>query len=788
MSFNEKKSYTEYNVTSSTSDFAIGFKEYGLPSDTIKVTVNNVDVDTAGYTVTRKNDLELTLIPPVVSGIVRLQRETNIDESFHVFTAGAKFVAANMDANFNQILHSQQETRDGFDKLKLDVYPLVDGLTEALAQADAASQAAQAAAQAAESAADLVKGTIRKVTYTVDLLTIPAVLDDIAFVSAYSSSVIGGGGYFQYYSTGVVDNVGTFAGVGGVWKRIQWKYPTVLDAGIIAGTDCTIQLQTLVNLSTNKIVNLLGYDLKVTALDLPSNTILYNGSIDTTSSTWANTYGRNAIMLSNTPRNAVGVDYEGSAAYVTIQRSENITFNNIQFKAGAKGAGVFFKVDGLKFLNCSGTWLDTSLFRIIGGWHGTVLTNDTPTSYTLDDPINGWCTGITISNCNWVGGYVAGSWCSPFRFVACQDIEWHGGYVDSTLGYHIDTYNRNVDITTKYLNSSKASVIDTINGTAAADLLALYVGQNCYGVSVHDTTWTDYANKGAYIECCSEVRLHNVFGKLTNSASVARFADVQPNYKDNTNTTWGNVANVHITGCTQLGGKYGVLCTPYQQRKSIRNLVLRDNTFRTTSTVECIALVGVENCDVQNNVFNGNLYLGANNQGGVIKGNTVRNNSNYALVLGDTATKNPQLISNDFEVITGSVILNNVGTSTQIRGGRIVSKDYSPLMVNGSTAGQVLAMDFDYGAENHFIITHTFSGVPNNGSSSFYLNNSKFKSGWGASITVLDGDVNGNLNAYIAVLNGSLYITLWNRTGATVSKSLDFAVTLYPYLDRTHLN
>lgn len=158
MSFNEKLSYTEHVVSAPTTDFAIGFTNYGYSSDTINVFVDNVSATEAGYTVTRKSDMVVELQPAVESGVVRLQRETNLDASFYNFTAGAKFVAANMDANFKQVLHSQQETRDGFDKLAGDVYPLVNGLEVALEKAEEASQAAQEAADAAEEAAQVARG------------------------------------------------------------------------------------------------------------------------------------------------------------------------------------------------------------------------------------------------------------------------------------------------------------------------------------------------------------------------------------------------------------------------------------------------------------------------------------------------------------------------------------------------------------------------------------------------------------------------------------------------------
>lgn len=151
MSFNEKRSYTEYNVTTSTSVFAIGFDDYNVASkDRIIVTVDGVEATAAGYTVTRSSPSTLTLNPAVASGVVRLTRETNIDQTFNKFTAGSLFTPKNVNANFEQILRSQQEVEDRQTKLEGDVLPLVDGLEDALAAAEAASQAAIDAAESAE--------------------------------------------------------------------------------------------------------------------------------------------------------------------------------------------------------------------------------------------------------------------------------------------------------------------------------------------------------------------------------------------------------------------------------------------------------------------------------------------------------------------------------------------------------------------------------------------------------------------------------------------------------------
>lgn len=154
MAINQKQSYSEYTVSTPQGDFAIGFEDYNEgEKDHIKVTVDGEDAASQGYTVLRKNALTIAMEPFVPSGIVRLTRETNIDNTFYKFTAGAIFDAANVDANFLQILHSQQEVRDRQSYVEGRVLPLVNGLEEALAAADAASHAAQEAADAAASAA-----------------------------------------------------------------------------------------------------------------------------------------------------------------------------------------------------------------------------------------------------------------------------------------------------------------------------------------------------------------------------------------------------------------------------------------------------------------------------------------------------------------------------------------------------------------------------------------------------------------------------------------------------------
>lgn len=160
MAINEKRSYTEVDVTQPTSDFDIGFKFYE-ERDGINSTVNGVPAAEAGYTTQLVNNNTLRFTPTILAGaVVRIMRETNIDRNVYQFSSGALWTAEQMDENFEQIRHSQQESRDTavetrrqFDRLDTQVQTVVGGLNEALTVAEQAANAAEGAAEAADAAA-----------------------------------------------------------------------------------------------------------------------------------------------------------------------------------------------------------------------------------------------------------------------------------------------------------------------------------------------------------------------------------------------------------------------------------------------------------------------------------------------------------------------------------------------------------------------------------------------------------------------------------------------------------
>lgn len=142
-SINELKSYTEYNVSTPTSVFTIGF-QYEYNVDHVNVYVDGVEATAAGYSVQYDSQGTVQLTPAVPSGVVLLQRETNIDGMVHTFSAGAKFTADNMDEDFKQLRHAQQEVRDETARTA-EQFAILD------ANATAALQAATTAANTANS-------------------------------------------------------------------------------------------------------------------------------------------------------------------------------------------------------------------------------------------------------------------------------------------------------------------------------------------------------------------------------------------------------------------------------------------------------------------------------------------------------------------------------------------------------------------------------------------------------------------------------------------------------------
>ena len=111
---NKVRSYTEVVTSVATPSVEITF-DYVYGTDGVLVTIDGVDPTTLGITATMSNKTTVAFSPHVGSGhTIKLQRVTNIDLISYAFTSGALFIASNMDANFAQVLKSQQDVLDAF--------------------------------------------------------------------------------------------------------------------------------------------------------------------------------------------------------------------------------------------------------------------------------------------------------------------------------------------------------------------------------------------------------------------------------------------------------------------------------------------------------------------------------------------------------------------------------------------------------------------------------------------------------------------------------------------------
>ncbi|QFR59034.1 tail fiber protein [Acinetobacter phage vB_AbaP_IME546] len=249
------RSFTETVVTTPTDTFPISF-EYDEKYDAVHVFLNGVAVEDLGYTVSQVNAVTLKVEPAIPEGTVRIERETDIDKMKYIFDAGALFIDQNVDADFKQIVHSQQEVRDGFIKLRGDVLPLVHGLQEALQQAQEASEAAQEAANAAEEAAQTTRMAENVIDFTgknqqevndglesiAELLSITTVRTGLRmYVKSYHAGMGKGGGWFVYdaLQATVNNGINIFNG----WVRISESTSlNAFDAGCVAVGDHTSYL------------------------------------------------------------------------------------------------------------------------------------------------------------------------------------------------------------------------------------------------------------------------------------------------------------------------------------------------------------------------------------------------------------------------------------------------------------------------------------------------------------------------------------------------------------------
>lgn len=615
------------------------------------------------------------------------------------------------------------------------------------------------------------------------------------YVKSYHVGLNKGGGTFIYDATksNINDNVSVING----WVRQDWTTASVFDVGIKGDeTNHDALFQNIVDAAADKkiVINLEGLTIKLTKLDIPSNFTIRNGAIDTTSSTEQNTYGRAALMFKTTPREALDVDYEQQAKYAAVEVTTNIIFQKIKFISKNRIA-YFYKFENLLFLECEGVWDERSLFKLIGGWAGTQLVNDTPSSYNLIDPINGRNKNIIIDKCKFKGDYKTGIYSSPFHFVACENVLIENSTTDSTLGWHIDIYNKGFKvINSDVINTNLQAIADVVANVGEKDLLAIYIGQNSYDVQIQGGKWRNFGNKGLYIEGASQITVNDI-DVLVEGTNNTTLIDVQSNHRDNANIYWINCADITIKNIKSHGTKYGIVTSTYQSKRAIKNLnIIGNNDIQVQDGSQALILAGVDTYFVTGIQAKGSLFLGSNNVNGRVNKSRFKNASNYALYIDNqNSAEIPKIEDTDFIVDSGHVIYNNGGSSVtgRISYGFIRSYSDSSIIQNGANPSYLYVHDYDYGQEPQFLYNKTLT-LAQNAKTSFYLEYVLCRVGWSALVTLKNADVlmgeDVDLSIRASCVNGSIYVTLENKGVALTAKSLDFIVKLIPFASNTFVN
>ena len=647
-----------------------------------------------------------------------------------------------------------------------------------------------------------VKNPIADVDSIAELIAIQNPKEgQVVLVKSFLAGGMVGGGYVKLQSTSLgTDNVEVFNSpvAGKKWVRLNWKQPSIYDAGILAdGSDETIKFQNLYSAATR---NGLGVNLRkktviITKLDLLDFSHIYNGKLDLSSSSEFKTSPPRAPIMSSKINRSSDIDYEAQIAYSELDMLQDVNLTNVEFKSVSMCA-LIHKFKGLRLNNCVGRWEVTSMFKLVGGWIGTVLPNDTPASYNLVDPINGRCEDIEFNNMRWHGGYTRGELTHPVHFVACGDVTINGGSVDSVMGYRADIYNNNVVLNNvKYKNTNQRSIQDGIDGLANVDSIALYVGQNTYGVTVNGGSITDAIEKCIYVEAGSQIRINDLTVKNNNPLTGCVLMDIQSNYRNAENTKWGNCADITITGLKSNGTWVGIRAQAPSSVKSIKGLKIYNSEIITSANLNALVLSGVQDYAIDTLKTKGSILHGANNNNGYIRNSSIFNASNFALYVGIQfggdlpRFENTTLITN-----TGSVIYNDgqITRKGYMNGGAIKSNSGASLIQNSASPMPIISTDFDFGGDKIYSVD-SIVNLASGGKTVLAFANPYLKSGWKSNVVLHNATelftlYGIDLSVKSTVSNGLLSLLVTNVGSSTVNFTATFDVELQSILTETYVN
>ncbi|QKN87912.1 tail spike protein [Acinetobacter phage vB_AbaP_Alexa] len=632
-----------------------------------------------------------------------------------------------------------------------------------------------------------------------------------AIVSRYSADVpeLSGGGAVRFIAGEVnYNNVDTFPGTGGVWKRENWKNPSIYDAGIIGNetAEVTDRFQQLVNLASGTI-SLKKKIVKLNKLDMPSNVRIYNGTIDFS--------GSNEVQQSNSIHNGyiVGAnrsrltDPEAESVYNSIETLNGAGMVKINFKIPRRNFSAniacFHKVDDLTMSRCTVDQLGAAnLLKVVGGMNGTNPTS-TGTWDTLE-PKNGWCNGIRFTHNKVTGGlldtaptgkYIIGT---LSRFVACRDVEAkHNATKDVAINALLDAYCYNSEAK-KNRYSLSAAVVQAIKdgNIVPTDFVCVYVGQCAYDIDVKGNQSTDAVFSGIYVEGAKNVRVNGNNLKLSSlglsvTTQPRLGINLQSNHIAVSGTNYDNIAGVDeiVVSGNCVKNYEAPFATSGILSQSHRNISVFGNFFYAGNNTSAAVLSNILESKFSDNICKGNLFLGECTDN-TITDNIFQNTSNYALYLSSDRKTRNRLIGNVFRVDSGYTIYNggNDSDSLYIQGGVISSG-----MQLGASSLNLTADGFS----NELVAkTFTFNQritLAAGATTTFSKSVTGLRRGWGSKVelfSLVDNFTLYGIDLTIKseVLNDSLTVYVKNVGTAAIDFTPTFLVTLSPFMSKEFLN
>lgn len=533
----------------------------------------------------------------------------------------------------------------------------------------------------------------------------------------------GGGGQFKFHkdSTDTPDNVYSFAGIGGVWKRVNWNNPTIYDAGIYdESLNNTLAFKALLGsvavlFKGKKEIDLDNRTLKVTDFIMYSNMFIKNGGLDFRGSTVidsSNSAYAGLIIGENAPyRN---LDPQVYTRYADLPIISNFGFDNVEFTSPdatnniRRNIMTFYKWKGFKMLRCKFSLSGARAYKLVGSFNNTDYTGlglwDQP------EPFGGYSSKAKIKFNEFVGtGYSqntggANIMSDTGQFAAVEDVEFaFNKSKNLMMGCHFDAYTRN---SSSHHNNYEITddMISAFINASVLDVIGVYVGQCGYGNSIYKNTVKNALRHSVYVEAGNNVDIKN--NKINHSSAliatnpaVAHGITVQANLiADSTSGTSFNKGceDIEISGNTIRGLRQGIVVSS-TIADSARKVNIHDNVDVSLSgNLAAIYTTNILDSSIHDNKCVGGIHLGRMIDC-TVKNNRAKNSSNYAMYLTAGLKTGTIVEGNDLSCDSGAVIYNGTtsGEVLNIYGGSIQQTAGTASIQNGSGVGAVRCYGFD---------------------------------------------------------------------------------------------